>query len=238
MPYMLYISIIIFIVFIIILFFLFQRIEENKNKELLQSVTGLYRGDRAELNLVLKLLKSGISEKAIFHDLYVEKGNGKFAQVDVVVATKVGIIVFEVKDYSGWIFGNGKHQKWTKVLAYGDEKYRFYNPIIQNKKHIEALKRKSSQFYKLPFYSVIVFYGNCQLRDISFVPEETFIVTSDGVLAVVEAILNSYKPAEYTNKHEVIRILKTAVANGDDTKIVEQHITNVQNALGNNRAFK
>ena len=27
-------------------------------------------------------------------------------QVDVVVATKKGIIVFEIKDYSGWIFGN------------------------------------------------------------------------------------------------------------------------------------
>jgi len=36
--------------------------------------------------------------------LYIRKHNGDFAQIDLVVATKVGIIVFEVKDYRGWIF--------------------------------------------------------------------------------------------------------------------------------------
>lgn len=58
------------------------------------------------------------------------------SQIDVVVATNVGIIVFEVKDYSGWIYGNGNQQKWTQVLSHGREKYRFYNPILQNRSHI------------------------------------------------------------------------------------------------------
>ena len=46
----------------------------------------------------------------IFHDLYVEKHKGHFSQIDLVVVTEVGIIVFEVKDYSGWIFG-----KWESI---------------------------------------------------------------------------------------------------------------------------
>ena len=30
-----------------------------------------------------------------------------FHQVDIVIAPPQGIIVIELKDYSGWIFGNG-----------------------------------------------------------------------------------------------------------------------------------
>lgn len=40
-----------------------------------------------------------------------------------------GIIVIEVKDFSGWIFGNGNYFYWIKVLVYGEKKFRFYNFI-------------------------------------------------------------------------------------------------------------
>ena len=49
--------------------------------------------------MVLKILKSGIKSTAIFHDLYLYNGNGKYSQIDLVVATKVGIVVFEIKEY-------------------------------------------------------------------------------------------------------------------------------------------
>lgn len=107
-----------------------------KNRKLLKTVTTLTRGTKTERKLVLELLKSNIPASTIFHDLYVENKNGNFSQIDVVVATKVGIIVFEVKKYEGWIFGNGNDRKWTQVLAYGKKKYQFYNPILQNKKHL------------------------------------------------------------------------------------------------------
>ena len=78
----------------------------------------------------------------IFHDLYVEKHKGYFSQIDLVVVTEVGIIVFEVKDYSGWLFGSGNQSQWTQVLAYGKQKYRFYNPIMQNNKHVTELRKQ------------------------------------------------------------------------------------------------
>ena len=83
--------------------------------------------------MVLKILKSGIKPTAIYHDLYLDNGNEKYSQIDLVVATKVGIVVFEVKEYSGWIFGNQNQRNWTQLLAYGKQKYYFYNPIFQNK---------------------------------------------------------------------------------------------------------
>ena len=161
----------------------------KRNKELIQSVTSLSRGTASERHLILTLLKSGIHPQAIFHDLYITRNDGKFSQIDLVVATKVGIIVFEVKDFSGWIYGKGNQAKWTQVLAYGNEKYRFYNPIMQNNTHIKQLRQKLKE--NVPFYSVVVFYGDSELQDISFIPRDTYVTKWYRVVAVVKRI-NSF----------------------------------------------
>jgi len=210
----------------------------QENIRLTESVTSFDRGTASERDLTLALLKSGISHQAIFHDLYVKKTNGHFSQIDLVVATKVGIIVFEVKDYSGWIFGNGNHSQWTQVLAYGKQKYRFYNPIKQNNRHIMELRKQLRQFEKIPFYSVIVFDGDCELRDISFVPDGTFITKSYRVLDVVDNILNGNKPANYTDKQEIVRTLRKAVENGDNAETRILHAENVRDMLGQKRIFE
>lgn len=70
---------------------------KRKERELIEQVTPITRGEWSERRVVLKLLKAGINPKAIFHDLYIQKPNGTYTQVDVAVATKVGLIVFEVK---------------------------------------------------------------------------------------------------------------------------------------------
>ncbi len=119
---------------------------KRKERELIEQVTPITRGEWSERRVVLKLLKAGINPKAIFHDLYIQKPNGTYTQVDVAVATKVGLIVFEVKDYSGWIFGNEHQKYWTQLLAYGKEKHRFYNPVMQNAGHIQAIRQCLSQF--------------------------------------------------------------------------------------------
>ena len=222
---------------LLVLYVTFRAWSVVKDRKLLETATSLDRGTEAEKDLVLALLKFGIPAGAIFHDLYLKKPNGSFSQIDLVVATKVGIIVFEVKDYSGWLFGNGNHNQWTKVLAYGQEKYKFYNPIKQNNGHILALQKQLRK-EKVPFYSVIVFYGNCELRDISFVPNGTFIVRPWTVLGVVNDIINENEEACYTDKHEIIRVLKEAVENGNNAETESQHIENIEDMLGNHRIFE
>ena len=209
-----------------------------KNRKLLETVTKHYRGTNTERNLVLRLLKYGIPAQSIFHDLYVKKSSGNFSQIDLVVATKVGIIVFEVKDYSGWIFGRGNQNQWTQVLAYCKEKYRFYNPIMQNNGHITALKKQLKQFENLPFYSVIVFYGNCRLKDVSFIPQGTFLTYSERVIDVINTIMNKNESVNYSDKLEIIRVLKEAVQNGEDIEIRNKHIKNIRDMLGNDRIFE
>ncbi len=232
LPYIKWIPLLIFLVLCFLTIF-----RKIRDKRLIETVTNLYRGTRSERELVLKLLKHGIPAHTIFHDLYVKKTGSGFSQIDLVVATKVGIIVFEVKDYSGWIFGNGQHREWTQVLAYGKEYYHFYNPIMQNNKHIAELKKKLKQFENIPFYSIIVFFGNCVLNDINFVPRKTYIVKSDSVLEVVDIILINNELAPFTDKFEVVKILSEAVQNGKNKAIQTQHIENIEQMLGKHKIY-
>ena len=213
---------------------IFRKIHDKK---LLETVTKSNRGTRSERDLVLNLLKYGIPAQAIFHDLYLKKSDGEFSQIDLVVAAKTGIIVFEIKDYSGWIFGNGQHREWTQVLAYGQEKYRFYNPIMQNNKHVTEIRKKLRQFANVPFYSLVVSYGDCVLKDINFVPDGTFIVKSARVLEVLDIVINNNELAPYTDKFEVVNLLKEAVYNGNSKGIQAQHIENVKDMLGKHRIY-
>ena len=220
------------------LIIVFFRLKKKRDiKLLLETVTELNRGTETERDLVLKLLKFGMPAHALFHDLYVEKQKGDFSQIDLIAVTEVGVIVFEVKDYSGWLFGSGNEPKWTQVLANGEQKYRFYNPIMQNSRHVTELRKQLIQFGNVPFYSIVVFYGDCVLKEINFVPKGTFLVKSERVLEVVEIILKENEPAHYANGGEVFRILKEAAINGGIVENQIRHRQNIEDMLGKNRIF-
>ena len=183
----------------------------KKERELISSVTSLSRGTPSEKFLILQLLKSGIPSVTIYHDLIIKKDNDEFSQIDLVLVTSEGIIVIEVKDYSGWIYGSGNNTNWTKVLSYGRKKYKFYNPIKQNNNHINELRKTLKQFEKIPFFSVIVFFGDCELKEINYVPKGTYLVKSHRVFEVLNLIKTENEPTHYTNKREVVDTLKQLV---------------------------
>ncbi|WP_194774534.1 nuclease-related domain-containing protein [Pararhodonellum marinum] len=189
--------------------------------------------------MVLKLLKSRYPAQTIFHDLYLKMNESQFSQIDLILATKVGLIVFEVKKYSGWIYGTGYQPKWTQVLAFGKEKYRFYNPVVQNKKHIQNLKKLLSP-YQIPIFSVVVFYGDCVFKDLSFIPSGTFVVKSERILDVLKKIETENIPAPYTqqNKSKIVRVLKLAVQNGESREIQAKHKANIKEMLGMERILR
>ena len=232
MTTLVFIGVLLFLILLIIILNLYK---SHKNRELIKSVTSLKRGTNSELNLILKLLKSGINSKTIFHDLIIKKENDKFSQVDIVIATTQGIIVIEVKDYSGWIFGNGNQTNWTQVMAYGKRKYRFYNPIKQVRSQISSLKNSLEQFDKIPFFSIIVFYGDCRLKDINYVPKGTFIVKPHRILEALNSIKANNEQAPYENKQEVVDFLKGAVLNGANKDYHNQHIDNIKDIVGKHR---
>ena len=227
------------IVILFILIFCFRTLNKRKrhkeNQELIKTVTTLDRGTNSELRLILKLLKAGIPSETIFHDLIIKKSQNKFSQVDIVLATTEGIVVIEVKDYSGWIFGNGNQTNWTQVMNYGKNKYRFYNPIKQVKSQVLSIKNSLTQFDQIPFFSIIVFYGDCQLKEINYVPENTFIVKPHRILEALNSIKSNNGPAPYKNKQEVVDVLKKAVLDGSNKDYKKMHVDNIKNIVGKHR---
>jgi hypothetical protein len=230
------------IISIIIGFFIISSIiksnRRKRERELISSVTSLSRGTNSELFLILQFLKSGIPPVTIFHDLIIKKKNNEFSQIDLVLVTSEGIIVIEVKDYSGWIYGSGNNTNWTKVLSYGKKKYKFYNPIKQNQNHIVQLRKKLKQFEKIPFFSVIIFFGDCELKEINYVPKGTYLVKSHRIFEVLNLIKTENEPTQYTNKREVVNTLKQLVSLGKNIDYQKQHIENIKDMVGTERIFK
>lgn len=199
------------------------------NRRLIRKVTKPRRGTPSERSLILRLLKMGVSPDDLYHDLYVHRGNGRYAQIDAVMVTDVGIIVFEVKDYIGWIYGKGYYQYWIKVVAHGKEKFEFYNPVLQNEGHIDALRKRLKACADVPFYSVIVFYGDCKLKKVGDIPYNTYVCYPDEVKSIVSKIRKNHYHVRYKDKQAALSALREAAANGSHKEIVKHHIENVKN---------
>ena len=221
-----------------IIYYIIKSYQRKRDRELISSVTSLNRGTNSELLLILQLLKKGFPSVTIYHDLIIKKDNNGFSQIDLVLVTSEGIIVIEVKDYSGWIYGSGNNTNWTKVLSYGKKKYKFYNPIKQNNNHISELRKTLNQFENIPFFSVIVFFGDCELKEINYVPKGTYLVKSHRVFEVLNLIKNENEPTHYTNKREVVDKLKELVSLGQNVEYQKQHIENIKDMVGKERIFK
>ena len=221
-----------------IIYYIIKSYQRKRDRELISSVTSLKRGTNSELLLILQLLKKGFPSVTIYHDLIIKKDNNGFSQIDLVLVTSEGIIVIEVKNYSGWIYGSGNNTNWTKVLSYGRKKYKFYNPIKQNNNHISELRKTLKQFEKIPFFSLIVFFGDCELKEINYVPKGTYLVKSHRVFEVLNLIKTENEPTHYTNKREVVDTLKQLVSLGENTDYQKQHIENIKDMVGKERIFK
>lgn len=226
----------IFLFFIIIIGIILYK--KKSTVSLIKTVTGNHRGTYSERVLVHQLLKMGIPSDMIFHDLYLKKENGKYSQSDVIAITNVGIIVFEVKDYSGWLFGSGHQQQWTQVLNYGKEKYRFYNPILQNNTHIEEWKKKYKEFQNIPFFSVIIFYGECELKKISNLPYNCYVINDLALHYAYQSIITENAPIIISNIETLRSHLLEAEANGNNPEIQQQHARNIYEMKSRERLYR
>ena len=207
----------------LVVYFIYKTVRDI---QLLRTVTQLNRGTRSERGLIIRLLKEGVSSDDIFHDLYIEKKDGTYSQIDIVVLTEVGVIVVEVKDFSGWIFGFGNNVNWVHIL--GKMKYSFYNPIFQNEGHIRSLKNQLVQYGNIPIYSLIIFYGKCELKKVSDIPIDTMIIKSSSSIKTFNTILQNNDSSSCYNLYELREILNNGVCNGRVKEIKSQHIQDLK----------
>ena len=120
----------------------------------------------------------------ILRNVYVPTDDGKTTEIDVLFITQKGLIVFESKNYSGWIFGREEDANWTMSLP-NKEKHRFYNPIRQNKGHIKWLVKCVGE---VPTFSVIAFSERCELKSISVSSKNVWVIQRPQTNSVVRSI--------------------------------------------------
>ena len=133
-------------------------------------------------------------------------------------------------------FSNRLSKTMDAGISFRFRKTSLYNPVIQNQKHIENLKRQLNQGNVL-FFSVVVFYGNCRFKDISSIPSEVFLIKPDRILETIKTIKETNKAAVYRSKVEVVRVLKEAACNGGNISIQKQHVKNINDMLSKRRRF-
>lgn len=122
-------------------------------------------------------------------NVYVPKEDGTTTEIDVLIICPKGILVFESKNFSGWIFGSEQQKNWTQVLLKGrgrSQKEHFFNPIIQNRGHIKNLKSLIDK--EINFKSIIVFSNRCTLKEISLKSPEIRVVNRYQVIETVMKI--------------------------------------------------
>lgn len=125
---------------------------------------------------------------------YLPKSDGSTTEVDVILINPNGIFVFESKNYSGWIFGREYDEYWTQILPKqrGESiKTKFYNPIWQNKAHINTLKKIIPN--SVPIYSIIVFSNKCEIKELTRTTNEK-----------VAAIVKLYELYNYVNNINMV----------------------------------
>lgn len=96
----------------------------------------------------------------IFHNVTIKTPDGS-TQIDHLVLATNGIFVIETKNMTGWIFGNEKQSQWTQTIY--RRKTKFQNPVRQNYKHVNAVRRLLDVDLQFIF-NIVVFTGDAEFK--------------------------------------------------------------------------
>lgn len=158
-------------------------------------------------------------EYHVFDNVYLEN-NGFSTQIDHVIISPYGIFVIETKNYTGMIVGTTDSEYWTKVQY--KKKYKFYNPIKQNRSHVIALKRLFNLSDKY-FFPIVVFHNNAEIK----------VYTTEDVINFyyLRKTINRYKE-EILPEKEVETLCRKLKSSLDITKHrSKKHVQNTKRKI-------
>lgn len=157
-------------------------------------------------------------------NVYIPYKDGT-SEIDILVIHEKGIFVLESKNYSGWIFGSENQKNWTQMLNKNTKKY-FYNPIRQNRTHINALS-EYLQIDKEKMKSIIVFSERCELKKVPEDTEEFIIIKRDKLVDVIKKETDNAESV--FNKEEVEQIYNKLFLLTNASEITKkQHIEDIK----------
>ena len=113
--------------------------------------------------LVSRVLRShfGPPDYHLMNHVTIRMDDGT-TQVDHILVSRFGVFVIETKHYSGWLFANAEGRTWTQVRFRA--RFRFQNPILQNKRHVRAVQGLLDFLPPDAVKSVVVFSGDAEFK--------------------------------------------------------------------------
>ncbi len=156
-------------VIIIILIFGFDLITFYKSKYKEKSGNNFLKmyfnkGNYGEFLLYRKIIRI-FGKEMVLTNIYLDNINTEKTEIDLLAISNKGIYIFEMKNYSGYIYGSSKDKNWTQVLNKWT-KNKFYNPLKQNYAHTQAVIKFLGIDSKLVI-PIIVFSNRSKLAKIN-----------------------------------------------------------------------
>lgn len=177
------------------------------------------KGYLGEKNVAVILSFLPFDKYKIINDVLL-KSNDRTIQIDHLVISVYGIFVIETKNYKGWITGSDNSEYWTKNM-FGN-KYKFYNPIRQNKAHISALSRQLGLSFD-KFIPIIVFSNGADLK----------VNTAHNVIytSQINRVIKTYSDIKFSENDVQKLCDKISLLNIVSPKLRKQHVLEVQNTI-------
>lgn len=171
-----------------------RKIKRGVKRSLFGGIKSKFSGKMGEGVVSFSISSCFHSKTKYLKDTYLHFRNGTSTQVDEIVISNSGIYVFEVKNYKGWIFGNQNNKNWTQVLylGYGEtEKNQFYNPIIQNRTHINCIETIIED-KSIPIHSIVVFTDKSEFKDLTYDPDQVSVIHRYQLKKTISSLSRSF----------------------------------------------
>ena len=163
------------------------------------------------------------------------------SQIDNMLLTQKALYVIEVKNYQGYIFGNEVNEEWTVTVKHVNtkrtksgrrynkvhiSKHRFYNPIKQNKTHINKIKNLTDILNVLPVYNIVVFGKNAVIKDVEHSKESNVLHQNDLFKFIKSQEIALTYEIETNTQIDIIDELHSI--NIKDKKQRKEHVRNIK----------
>jgi hypothetical protein len=181
----------------------------------LPSVKG-YFGELS-IRIWLSFLDKG--KYKVINDVMIPSGEGKTAQIDHIVISVYGIFVIETKNYKGWIYGSETSKNWTQVIY--KTKNQFFNPILQNKGHVKALKRLLTDYLNIKYIPIVVFTSKANFKKLNVT---SHVIYSLGLNRTIKKYTEEC--IEIDDIDSISNLIKSA--NNDDKTARKEHVARIK----------
>ena len=163
-----------------------------------------------------------VPENQVLRNVYIPTADGKTSEIDLLVVSKKGLLVFECKNYAGNVYGDAQRNKWIQYL--GKKKSFFYNPFMQNRSHVKHLKKYLEVYGDIPMIPIVatITRGNWKVKN--YGPEDYLL----GYNSHLKEILAKTPNSELMAQHFKEIMAKLQPLSRPDEAVRQEHIEQIR----------